>query len=120
MTEQAMADRLKSAGHQLRTARNNANLTIEDVAKATGLDVSDISRMETGRIASPSLDKAVRYAVHLGISPNKLAALYGLWRGAGEEDDERVLRLLAVARDLPDNDKERLLDMVEVLAKHSA
>ena len=113
-------ERLKIAGSALRNARKQAGLTIEDVGKRAGLEVSDISRMETGRIGSPSLDKAIRYAGALGISPNRLAKLYGLWYGADEEEDPRVLRLLSVARDLPDGEKDRLLDMVEVLAKHSA
>lgn len=114
-----ITEKVKQAGHQLKVARLNAGLTLEDIERKTGLNSADTSRMETGRTGSPSLDKSVRYAAAIGISPNRLAKLYGLWYGADEEEDPKLTRLLSLARELSDSDKDRLIDMVEVLSRHS-
>lgn len=115
-----ITEKVKEAGHQLKRARLKAGFTLEDIERKTGLNSADTSRMETGKTSSPSLDKSIRYAAALGITPNKLARIYGLWYGADEEEDPKVLRLLEALRKLSDEDKDRALAIIDGLARISA
>lgn len=71
--------RSREGGSFLRNKRKQLNMTIEDAVRGTDLDIADVSRMENGRITSPSLDKIITYAKRLGLTPNQVAAAYGLW-----------------------------------------
>lgn len=58
----------------LRAARLRAGLTVRDLAEATGLTSSTISRLENGQIASPRPEKLVRLASVLNLSIDDLYA----------------------------------------------
>ncbi|GEM_PF-3322455 len=85
----------REGGNFLRNRRKLLGLTIEDVKRDTGLESSDISRLENGRISGPSLDKVITYAAYLGFTPNEIAIAYGLWSPLQNrsKDDERIARI---------------------------
>lgn len=75
---------VRSGGNALRRRRMAAEMTIEDVLKGLEsrgikMETSDISRLENGRVTSPSLEKVTIYGTFLGLSPNEIAQAYELW-----------------------------------------
>lgn len=56
----------------VREARKRKRMTQDDLAKASGLDQTTISDLETGRNANPRLDTIQRLAEALGIRPAQL------------------------------------------------
>ena len=55
----------RNVASQIREARKSLNITQEDLAKLSGTQKSNISRMESGRY-NPSLDLMVKVAGSLG------------------------------------------------------
>ena len=76
----------------LRAARLRAGLTVRELAEATGLTSSTISRLETGQIASPRPEKLVRLAAVLGISIDDLYAGAGYLMPQGLPELKPYLR----------------------------
>jgi transcriptional regulator with XRE-family HTH domain len=56
----------------VREARQRKKMTQDDLAKASGLDQTTISDLETGRNTNPRLDTIRRLAKALGIRPVQL------------------------------------------------
>lgn len=56
----------------VREARQRKKMTQDDLAKASGLDQTTISDLETGRNTNPRLDTIRRLAQALGIRPVQL------------------------------------------------
>lgn len=56
----------------VREARKRKNMRQDDLAKASGLDQTTISDLETGRNVNPRLDTIRRLAKALGIRPVQL------------------------------------------------
>ena len=62
---------------ELLSARRQAGLTTADVAAASGLTAATITRLEKGRVKTPTVDALERYAravgreLHLSLSPVK-------------------------------------------------
>jgi DNA-binding XRE family transcriptional regulator len=52
--------------HQLRNAREEAGLSLTDVAERSGIDKAALSRLETGKQPNPTVDTLVRYATAVG------------------------------------------------------
>lgn len=109
-----MTLKLREGGNFLRNRRKSLGLTIEEVKKETGLEVSDISRLENGRVTSPSLDKAVTYGTYLGMTPNEIAVAYGLWVSPSSG---RLSAMSHQMQRLPKEEMERLLEMMEALVR---
>ena len=63
---------VRSIGERLRTLRKSQKLTLVELAKAAGVDVATISRIETGKM-SGTLESHIRLAAALGC---KLTELY--------------------------------------------
>lgn len=61
-------------GTRLRAARERAGLTRAAVAEATGLCISTIEKIESGRAPSPKLATALALAAAVGVPLNELAA----------------------------------------------
>jgi DNA-binding XRE family transcriptional regulator len=68
---------------QLKQARDQAGLSLADVARRCGIDKAALSRLENGQNANPTLDTLWRYAAALGkrlllgtadIAPTRAAA----------------------------------------------
>ncbi|MFB4196701.1 helix-turn-helix domain-containing protein [Streptomyces carpaticus] len=72
-TAPATAAALAAVGPRLREARSRRGLTLATVARATGLTVSTLSRLETGR-RRPVLDQLLPLAALYGTSLHDLTA----------------------------------------------
>ena len=64
-------------GERLRTLRKARNWTQSDLARASGLTRSHISRLEAGAIQLPSRDRLHRLAQTLGTTPDDLLTAAG-------------------------------------------
>ncbi|MER5946829.1 XRE family transcriptional regulator [Streptomyces sp. NPDC001904] len=65
-------DTLAAMGTRLRAAREQRGVTLTDVSRATGVAVSTLSRIETGR-RRPTLETVLRLAKEYGTSLDELA-----------------------------------------------
>lgn len=65
--------RLRQFGSRLRQERENAGLTLEELAERAGVSVRQLARVEAGR-ASPSLLWLLGVADGLGVDPRSLFA----------------------------------------------
>lgn len=103
-------------GQFLRNKRKDRGMTIEDVTRDIGVEVSDISRIETGRLASPGLYKIITYAKYLGVTPNQICEVYGIWdEPAGGEADDKVAAVSRDLRSLPAEERNKILDVCSAL-----
>jgi transcriptional regulator with XRE-family HTH domain len=107
----------RDGGNLLRSRRNHLDLTIEDVKRDTGLETSDVSRLENGRISSPSLDKVITYAAYLGFTPNEIATAYGLWSPPQNRigENERIAGILESLARMPEKERARVISAIEML-----
>ncbi len=83
-------------GERLRSLRKARGWTQEELAAASGLTRSHISRLEGGDIQLPSRDRLLRLATALGTTPDDLLAAAGYRveeRGEGLPDLPVYLRL---------------------------
>lgn len=60
-----MNETRKRIGEKLKTLRTEQNLSVRQLAEKTGVNISNISRIETGKI-SPTVDVLDRLAKALG------------------------------------------------------
>ncbi|MFE3877529.1 helix-turn-helix domain-containing protein [Kitasatospora sp. NPDC059146] len=72
MTDDRTADVLASIGPRLRAARERRGATLTGVSRATGIALSTLSRIETGR-RRPTLEVLLRLAQEYGASLDELA-----------------------------------------------
>lgn len=63
-------------GERLHAWREKKGWGLRDLARASGVDVSLISRLESGERQSVSLDAAMKLARALGLSLDYLAGMY--------------------------------------------
>lgn len=112
--------KLHEGGSFLRNRRKALDLTIEDVKRdafgRTGvrLDISDISRLENGRVTNPSLEKAVAYGIFLGVTPNEVARAYGLWT---RPQRERLTQIAQQLENLPEEEAAQLLETLAAVVR---
>jgi DNA-binding XRE family transcriptional regulator len=52
--------------HEMRKIREEAGLSLTDVAERSGIDKGALSRLETGKQLNPTMDTLVRYATAVG------------------------------------------------------
>lgn len=62
----AALDELQSVLHELKTARETQGMSLEDVTRLTGMDRSDLLKLETGQRQNPTFETLVRYAEAVG------------------------------------------------------
>ncbi|MFE4512728.1 helix-turn-helix domain-containing protein [Kitasatospora sp. NPDC056783] len=72
MTDDGVADTLAALGPRLRAARERRGVTLTDVSRATGVSLSTLSRIETGR-RNPTLEVLLRLATAYDTSLDELA-----------------------------------------------
>ncbi|MEW2298294.1 helix-turn-helix domain-containing protein [Streptomyces sp. NPDC006743] len=72
MTDDGVAGTLAAMASRLRAAREHRGDTLSDVSRATGISLSTLSRMETGR-RRPTLEVLLRLASAYGLSLDELA-----------------------------------------------
>src|SRR5437879_5465242 len=53
--------------HDLKRARESADLSLADIAERTGMDKAVLSKMENGRHGIPTLPSLARYAQAVGL-----------------------------------------------------
>ena len=82
---------VRSVGERLRLLRTSQKLTLVELAKASGVDLATISRIETGKM-SGTLESHIRLATALGL---KLTELYA---GIEEERAKRAATILPSAQ----------------------
>jgi len=70
-------------GRLLQSHRHAAGLSLEQLAKATGLDKGTISRIEQGKIEAPSPQNLQRLAAALGTEVEDYFALAGYFTPHG-------------------------------------
>lgn len=64
-------------GDRLRKARQHKQLSLRQLSEVSGVDHSQIARMERGEFAAPGADKLQRLATALAIDISDLYALAG-------------------------------------------
>ena len=101
---------------ELRLARD---MTLEQVANVVGVGKSTVRKWETGYIANMRRDKIDSLAKALGVSP---AYLMGWNQTEKTTPDEPKLTegekdLLTLFRQIPDNKKEVVLEMIRLALK---
>ena len=62
------AGRMKSTGERIRELRESMGLSLEQVAKASGIDFSLLWRYENGELRNPSIPKLLKLCPVLGVS----------------------------------------------------
>ncbi|MFB7593849.1 helix-turn-helix domain-containing protein [Streptomyces sp. NPDC056160] len=72
MTDDGVAGTLAAIASRLRAAREDRGDTLSDVSRATGISLSTLSRVETGR-RSPTLEVLLRLSRAYGLSLDALA-----------------------------------------------
>ncbi|MFJ4190472.1 helix-turn-helix domain-containing protein [Kitasatospora sp. NPDC089509] len=72
MTDDGVADTLAAMAPRLRTARERRGATLTAVSRATGISLSTLSRIETGR-RRPTLEVLLQLAKAYGTSLDELA-----------------------------------------------
>ncbi|MFE2103724.1 helix-turn-helix domain-containing protein [Streptomyces sp. NPDC059468] len=72
MTDDGIADTLAAMGPRLRTARERHGATLTGVSRATGISLSTLSRIETGR-RKPTLEVLLQLAKAYDVSLDELA-----------------------------------------------
>jgi transcriptional regulator with XRE-family HTH domain len=77
---------VKPVGQIIREARLQAELTLRDVERLTGLDPSQLSQIEMGKRRDPGFSTIARIAEGLGLSLDALAARAGLGTRAAATD----------------------------------
>jgi len=58
--------KIKALMHRLKESREQAGLSLADMADRTGMDRAALSRLENGRQPNPTLATVTRYALALG------------------------------------------------------
>ncbi|MFD3494156.1 helix-turn-helix domain-containing protein [Streptomyces sp. NPDC058690] len=71
MTDDGTADTLATVGPRLRAVRERRGATLTDVSRATGISLSTLSRIETGR-RKPTLEALLHLAKAYGVSLDEL------------------------------------------------
>ncbi|SHN31665.1 helix-turn-helix domain-containing protein [Streptomyces yunnanensis] len=72
MTDDGIADTLAAIGPRLRTAREQHGATLTSVSRATGISLSTLSRIETGR-RKPTLEVLLQLAKAYDVCLDELA-----------------------------------------------
>lgn len=72
----------KALGRAIRRHRDAAGLTQQELAARSGISDKKISRMEAGFMQDPGFGDVIPVAAALGLSPNAIAEVSGLWAPA--------------------------------------
>lgn len=94
-----MEDTSSRLGDAIRARRQQLGLSLNDVALASGLHKSLLSRIETGAVAMPNTSTLARLATALGLT---LTDLYGLVTDQARHALPPLKPYLRAKYDLPD------------------
>lgn len=102
----------------LRAAREQKNMTQEDLAKLAELSSDILSRLERG-VGAPVLDQLARLARALGVSTDRLLGLDESPAEEPEDDAADLRRLLRSARRLPPRELNLVAQLADALLSRS-
>ncbi len=103
-----------SFGRRITELRLGQNQSLQEVADAVGVSKAHIWQIEKGKASNPSMELVRRLADHFGKS---VAYLVGEEAGA-QEEDVQLQRMFRQARDLNDNERRILDEMMQSLVKN--
>jgi transcriptional regulator with XRE-family HTH domain len=119
--EQVLIGDPRNGGKKLKIARLMAEMTQEEVAKATGgkMFKQQVSRIESGSREKPAAADLGLLCEVYNITPNEVFEWFDYWhpRGPGEPKDERLEHLLRVVKQVPGLTRDALLDSVEAATR---
>ena len=114
--------KMREAGHKLRSLREARQMIQRDVEEETRrrfgetgtVLVPQISRIEKGNFDRVSIDDAVHIGAVLGLTPNQVATLYGLWdEGVTQsKDPPEIQEARMLAMGLPEDLRRDLLSWI--------
>lgn len=115
----------RTGGHKLRELRQARQWTQRDVERETkgAVPSQQVSRIENGAVADPSMKDLVALGRIYGLTPNEVAELYGYWRAPGGEnarDFSSLSTLNAIERLLAASSPEtaaQYLDYLDLLMR---
>lgn len=89
-------------GAELRRRRKRKGLGQVALAAAVGVSPHAIHQVESGKTREPSLMTALRLCLALDMTPNEMAACFGMWHGRALDNDKLSGRLAQALADLED------------------
>lgn len=100
---------------ELARRRQKLGLSQVELHKRAGVSQNLISKLERAAQREPSFITLVKVGAALGLSPNELATLLGVWYPSGEEElpDPRIQQWQAAFRTLPPGAREELLRIID-------
>lgn len=118
-------DTMRSGGRRLRQIREARQMTQMDIERATAarydyegrVPAQQVSRIEKGSLDKPPILDLLRYGEVLGLNPDDIAEMFGLWPRQSKESklDPQVNEIVALARQLPPALHDELLTQLEVV-----
>ena len=115
----------RTGGHKLRELRQARQWTQRDVERETkgAVPSQQVSRIENGAVADPSMKDLVALGRIYGLTPNDVAELYGYWhapRGDKTTGTSQFSTLSAIERLLAGSSPEtaaQYLDYLDLLMR---
>lgn len=111
-----------TAGQRLRQLREDQHITQQMMEKLTAerfgyearVFAQQVSRIEKGALDKPPIIDLLRIGQVLGLSPDDIAEMYGLWprQPAKETLDPRLQSAIDLAAELPLMEREKFLEWV--------
>jgi transcriptional regulator with XRE-family HTH domain len=101
-------------GNRMRQRRAELGMSLNDLATATGLHKSFLSRLESGEVRQPAADSLRRIAQALGLPETEL---YGLLDRRARDQLPPLQPYLRAKYDLPD---EIIADVTAYLARYGS
>jgi len=116
---------IRGGGHRLRQVREARQMTQMDVERATAarygtearVFAQQVSRIEKGQFDKPPILDLLRVGEVLGLKPDDIAEMFGLWPRQGEAPDldSRVQELVNLSQQAPLDIREEMLSQIEVV-----
>lgn len=99
-------------GNRMQRIREKRKMSLEDVAKAVGTTRQTIFKYENGIITNIPLERLESVSKTLGVHPSYLLG----WtkESPTEELSDSVNAILKLVKDCPDNQAERLLQIMKL------
>lgn len=96
-------------GHRLAEARHLKKLTQEDLSELTGVSISGISRIETGK-NSVTLDTLLKFCDVLGVGPDFL--LYDYLPPSDKTEDPDIQHVISLLKTMNKADVQFILAVI--------
>jgi transcriptional regulator with XRE-family HTH domain len=101
-----------AVGAKLKRLRLKKGESLQDVADAVRASKAHIWELETGKSRNPSLDLLTRLSDHFSVSLSQLVG-----EAPEEEADQELMVLFRNLKELDEDDKELLKDIIDKMRK---